>query len=652
MIRRFWRRLHRLPRYLRGLVVAAVAVAAVTAPVAAQAADETLVPAGDLSTPVPFTVVANEDITNRDLKAIRLANYTQVRTDGTVITGLDVTDAGYAQQIAAAITAAGIDTSNADPEAYDPANPMPWVMMHLLQASAAPWADADAPNLRAFLTQLRKQFTTANPNLPGTEYTLATPSDGASAEENAKRKSANVVPGVYLALDWTTTTAGNGTADAAAIPMLNGTGVQYTPSGGAAVVLDRLVNASGTSYTLGTVEYKVSDVTITKTVAGADGAPVSSNEAQIGDTVTFTLSTTVPNYTGYDRFQFKLTDTLSSGLTLGTITGVKIGDADHTADKGSIWTLVEHPDDPKADGGTPTFEIVFAPDAAQRGASNLVARSGDFPIGAAVTVTYTATLNQNAVIMGAGNTNTAAVLYSHNPNDDTDPERSVEETTTTYTGEVTLRKTDTSDKPLAGAVFSITRQGSDDPLPLIEASEGVYRVADAAERADSGTTKVTRMTTPANGNLTIRGLQGTYTIAETSSPFNNPLLPTFSVTVSTAPPAEGTDGDDSGTTAEGAGSAAAATAATTDAAGTDAVATAATTGQAVTVVSQPTGDLYRLVSAPTTAGASNVLVVRNARSLMDMPKTGAAWLALYAAGAALFVAGGLVLLVRSRRSGN
>lgn len=126
-------------------------------------------------------------------------------------------------------------------------------------------------------------------------------------------------------------------------------------------------------------------------------------------------------------------------------------------------------------------------------------------------------------------------------------------------------------------------------------------MADAAERADSGTTKVTRMTTPANGNLTIRGLQGTYTIAETSSPFNNPLLPTFSVTVSTAPPAEGTDGDDSGTTAEGAGSAAAATGA-----GTDAVATATTTGQAVTVVSQPTGDLYRLVSAPTTAGASNV----------------------------------------------
>ena len=259
-------------------------------------------------------------------------------------------------------------------------------------------------------------------------------------------------------------------------------------------------------------------------------------------------------------------------------------------------------------------------------------------------MTYTATLNQNAVIMGAGNTNTAAVLYSHNPNDDTDLERSVEETTTTYTGEVTLRKTDTSDKPLAGAVFSITRQGSDDPLPLIEASEGVYRVADAAERADSGTTKVTRMTTPANGNLTIRGLQGTYTIAETSSPFNNPLLPTFSVTVSTAPPAEGNDTAE-GT--DGAGSAAAATGAATAA-----TADTATTGQAVTVVSQPTGDLYRLVSAPTTAGASNVLVVRNARSLMDMPKTGAAWLAVYAAGAALFVAGGLLLLVRSRRSRN
>lgn len=574
------------------------------------------VPASDLSTPVPFTVVANEDITNRDLRAIRLANYAQVRTDGTVITGLDVTDAGYAAQIAAAITDAGIDTSDSDPVAYDPANPMPWVMAHLLQASTAPWNDATPPNLRAFLTSLRRQFITTEPTLPGTSTTLSTPTGG-DAQTDGRTKTADVVPGVYLVLDWTgaNNPADNGSSDRASIPMLNGTGVSYTPADGTATVLDTLVGAggAGTTYTLGTVEYKAAGIAVTKTVEGG-----SSADVQIGDTLSFALVTTIPNYTGYDRFQFRLADTMAPGLTFDDVTSVTVGGKDLTASENIAWTLVRDPQDPKVAADGATFEVVFAPDSGNGGLSDLVTQSGTFPVGAEVDVTYTATLNRDATVMGGGNANGAEALYSHNPNETTDVESAPADPVAVYTGAITLAKTDMSGDPLVGAEFTITRKGDDAPVPLVDLTGGTYRVADAGELSD-GTPTVAAMVTPDAGTLTVNGLQGAYTITETRSPFDNPLLPSFTVEVGTGP-ASAPDGG-----------------------------TGTVQGAARTVVGQPTGDLYGLVSLDTSAGATNALAVRNARNLMEMPKTGAAWLSVYAVGALLFTAGGLPLLAMTRR---
>ncbi|MDO5694692.1 MAG: LPXTG cell wall anchor domain-containing protein, partial [Aeriscardovia aeriphila] len=62
-------------------------------------------------------------------------------------------------------------------------------------------------------------------------------------------------------------------------------------------------------------------------------------------------------------------------------------------------------------------------------------------------------------------------------------------------------------------------------------------------------------------------------------------------------------------------------------------------------ISGSTGDVNKLV----TVAEDNATVV-NPRNLMEMPKTGAAWLAIYAVAALFFALGGILLLVRSRRN--
>ena len=53
----------------------------------------------------------------------------------------------------------------------------------------------------------------------------------------------------------------------------------------------------------------------------------------IGDTVTYQLTSKVPDMTGYNSYTFKFTDTLSKGLDLKAILSVKVGDTELKAGK-------------------------------------------------------------------------------------------------------------------------------------------------------------------------------------------------------------------------------------------------------------------------------------------------------------------------------
>ncbi|MCD7739227.1 MAG: isopeptide-forming domain-containing fimbrial protein [Lachnospiraceae bacterium] len=178
-----------------------------------------------------------------------------------------------------------------------------------------------------------------------------------------------------------------------------------------------------------------------------------------------------------------------------------------------IKILVEMENDttPKTDDNGNTIsmgeiQIVFHDFLQYRAASNAV-QSGDESTGITTTttttsygdivITYSATVNENAVIGSEGNTNTATLTYSNDPNytsdgskqdlpDEPDPDKNVpteetpEETTYTYVAGIQLTKVDGVDdtKKLTGAEFTITGEQMNKVLvtgiDYFESDNGTY----------------------------------------------------------------------------------------------------------------------------------------------------------------------------------
>lgn len=446
-----------------------------------------------------LTVAADDDISNRTLKAVPLAYYSYAQTDGTNITGFDLIDAGKASAIADALTKAHIDTqSKKDQTAgydYNASNPMVWVVQNLLDSENSPWAG----KLRDFIDQLKNE-------------TAVTGDNGTAFDKGAdvKHMTASVRPGVYAVVDTTKT-------GQASIVMFNGTGIDGKTT---------LKNGDKT-YTLGTVDYKVHDAEVTKGITdvedGATDEKISREKeyavakTSIGKKVSFKMTSKVPVWTGYDQYYYALNDTYTNGLTFNEDSvKVAVGGKALTAGK-----------DYKVTTETGKFHILFTPTADN--SSDIIAAKTTFPVGAKVLVTYTMTVNKNAHVDGV-DTNTSEVEYSHNPNTVTDHQKTPGDTTYVYVGKFTLTKTDTNNVPLAGAVFNI-KDAKNHPVKFVKVNDG-YRVADSTEAATASADITT--TDKNNGVITLKGLYGDYTVTETKSPFGGSILPEFTLTVGVA----------------------------------------------------------------------------------------------------------------------
>lgn len=269
-----------------------------------------------------------------------------------------------------------------------------------------------------------------------------------------------------------------------------------------------LANASGQYATLVSVGSANVDAnikgdlpTVVKKVNGE-----SATSAKIGDTLTFTLTSTIPDMSAYDTYTFNFKDTLSKGLTFGQVTSVKVEGVTDPLTVNTDYTVT-----------TPTTSD-----------NTLTVSMKDFKkqqanAGKKITVTYTATLNEKAVVGGAGNVNSATIQYSNNPSaggtGDSEPSKvrvfTYGFTVDKYTGD----KYDDAATRLAGAEFTLAPKG-DAAISFVQVTAGsatenaVYRVAKAGE---TGTT--TTITTPANGKVVFQGLKnGEYTLTETKAP--------------------------------------------------------------------------------------------------------------------------------------
>lgn len=222
----------------------------------------------------------------------------------------------------------------------------------------------------------------------------------------------------------------------------------------------------------------------------------NKNTAEIGQTVEF--KTTIGAKPGAESYV--LHDVMSAGLTLDpdsiVATSLTKGQDANTGDYHVVTTGLN-------DGCT--FEVVF-----HQSYLDTIAKDTD------IVVTYSAVLNENAVIAGDGNSNKTQLKFG----EDSDYETTWDETKT-YTFKVDVVKTDEKDKVLDGAQFKLynDKTGGNE-IALVKVSDGVYRLAKDGENGVEYITTV-------NGQLEIKGFDANtnYYLEETKAPDGYNKLP-------------------------------------------------------------------------------------------------------------------------------
>lgn len=551
--------------------------------------------------PLTMTSATNWDMSHSTLKAVPLALYAYASIEDNdnddptddVITAYDTStnselidsiNPGLVDAINQALQTAKIDTSTVGPSKlkYDAKNPMPWVLDNLLDSVNSPWAGKlrdffDAlKNTQAFKDQVREAQTMT---------------------VSAHSATANVRPGIYAVVD--TTAQGR-----ASILAINGTGIN-------GVTTLKGKTPGSKTYTLGTLEYKGHDVSVSKEIINVEDHgdhlySDTSAHVQLGHFAQMQLDSTVPNWTGYDQYYYALNDTYSDGLTFDK-SSVKVEKAaadseNYTVLDTGLWHVSE------TDGG---FVVRFGTET-----GNIIPNKDVFGVGDKIRVTYKMRLNKNVVAFEP-ETNKIDVEYSRNPNTWTDHEIVEGNKVYVFTSQLKLSKTDMEGNPLKGAEFTVTRvepkpmaetdESSDDGLVKVIGSNGKYRIA---EDGESGTT--TTLVTDDNGKIVLTGALGEYLVKETKSPLGMTRLPSFVIHISLEH-----------------------------------------NGEASEVVPR-----YRMVEYDSDHMVGfdhdhdHVQVV-NARNLMEMPKTGATWMVIFGVGAgSLLLASilGLTLALKRKRA--
>ena len=250
----------------------------------------------------------------------------------------------------------------------------------------------------------------------------------------------------------------------------------------------------------------------------------------IGDTVTYQLTSKVPDMTGYNSYTFKFSDTLSKGLDLKEVLSVKVGNTTLKAGK----------------TGTNTYALTY-----DKTSRVLTVTLNDFynsyknHTGETITVVYTATLNKDAVIGMNPNTNKAVVEYSNNPSTDKTG-TSEPSTVDAHTFDFTIYKYYLKDQnnkedkiALEKAEFELYKGNTEGTaadeqakVNIVDEGNGVYRqaTADEAKAADFTSAKIV---SDADGKVLVKGLDaGIYYLRETKAPEGyNKLLSDIKVVI-------------------------------------------------------------------------------------------------------------------------
>ena len=225
-------------------------------------------------------------------------------------------------------------------------------------------------------------------------------------------------------------------------------------------------------------------------------------DVEVGQTVNYTITGKVPDYTGFTSYTYKVADTMSDGLTFKKDVKVTVGGTDVTT-----ACTVTYDANENANSFTVTIPVL----------------SQKYAIGAEIKVTYSAVVNKQAVAKISQNE--ARLTYSNDP-----ITGSTYTTTPTvvnvYTSKIVIDKVEkvaegTTAKKLAGAEFVLYKE-----VPAGEKTAHFYykwndteKKVEWVEEKPGITTACTVVTTDDNGAASFDGLaNGTYYLVETKAP--------------------------------------------------------------------------------------------------------------------------------------
>ena len=187
--------------------------------------------------------------------------------------------------------------------------------------------------------------------------------------------------------------------------------------------------------------------------------------ADVGQTVTYTITGTMPNTAGYETYKYIVKDTMTNGLTFNKDVVVKLGETVITS---SCTIDYSTANSFSVDIPVMNFQSTTTTDS-ETGKTTTVSN-----VGATITITYTATVNDNAVT-NTSDKNRATLDYGHDPN-------KLEETTPVseevYSAKIVINK--------------YTGDSSESSTKLADASFALMKIETSTDEASGETTSTAK----------------------------------------------------------------------------------------------------------------------------------------------------------------
>ena len=270
------------------------------------------------------------------------------------------------------------------------------------------------------------------------------------------------------------------------------------------------------------------DKKVSETINGDYGEDISN---QLNKTHYYEWTGHVPaNINAYDFYYYKFTDTMSAGLTFERFEKIYITHA------GGSQTLIYD-----ASAANPIVNAGLQPDTMSHvvggsGVTTIVVEWTDllakYPTllsSDKIIVKYSAHLNENAVIGGAGNDNKVNLVYSNNPQDSDDKGKTPDDDAIVYSFKLKVVKVNQTNQPLAGAEFvlfhyhTVNEYDTDGVTVIGTKNVEMYAIVNAAGKITGWTEDLaaaSTLVTDAEGLIKVEGLKAEigYYLRETKAP--------------------------------------------------------------------------------------------------------------------------------------